>query len=324
MSARLVSRGWAGFVALAVLSLACGPDKHNIDGPTTLSVASVFPNVGVLNTATDVRITGLGFAAGATVTIGGAATNVIVVSSAVITATTPIHSDGKTDVIVTNPGGESASLAGGFTYLPPLTLTVISVSPVEGLVGDLLRVTGTKFQTGAKVTVDGLPVVGFSSVTASTSIVVEAPTHGAGKVDVTVTNPDGESATRVGAFTYQLVTLSVSANAVSTGGSLSVSWAASGNRSASSDWIALYKAGAAAETYVDGWWEYTKGLATGTLTLTAPTVPGSYEFRYLTQDGFGVAAQSGIIVVSPLALTPPAAQSPDRRWPLAGRESRWR
>ena len=50
-------------------------------------------------------ITGTNFAAGATVTFGGtAATNVVVVSSTSITATTPAGSAGAVTVTVTNPG----------------------------------------------------------------------------------------------------------------------------------------------------------------------------------------------------------------------------
>ena len=63
-------------------------------------------------------ITGTNFAAGATVTFGGtAATNVVVVSSTSITATTPAHAAGAVTVTVTNPGGQSGSLASGFTYI---------------------------------------------------------------------------------------------------------------------------------------------------------------------------------------------------------------
>ena len=62
-------------------------------------------------------ITGTNFAAGATVTFGGtAATNVVVVNSTTITATTPAGSAGAVTVTVTNSSGQSGSLASGFTY----------------------------------------------------------------------------------------------------------------------------------------------------------------------------------------------------------------
>ncbi len=75
-------------------------------------------------------ITGTNFAAGATVTFGGAAaTNVVVVNSTTITATTPAGSTGAVTVTVTL-GGQSGSLASAFTY--PVIPTVTSVSPNNG------------------------------------------------------------------------------------------------------------------------------------------------------------------------------------------------
>ena len=64
-----------------------------------------------------VTITGTNFGPGATVTFGAAAaTNVVVVSSTTITATTPAGSIGAVTVTVTNVGSQSGSLANGFTY----------------------------------------------------------------------------------------------------------------------------------------------------------------------------------------------------------------
>ena len=57
------------------------------------------------------------FASGATVTLGGtAATNVVVVNSTTITATTPAAHAGARNVTVTNHGGQTGSLTNGFTY----------------------------------------------------------------------------------------------------------------------------------------------------------------------------------------------------------------
>ena len=76
------------------------------------TVSSVSPNSGSTSGGTAVTITGTNFAAGATVTFGGAAaTNVVVVNSTTITATTPAGSTGAVTVTVTNPGGQSGSLS---------------------------------------------------------------------------------------------------------------------------------------------------------------------------------------------------------------------
>ena len=80
------------------------------------TVSSVSPNNGPTAGGTAVTITGTNFAAGATVTFGGtAATNVVVVNSTTITATTPAGSAGAVTVTVT-VNGQSGSLANGYTY----------------------------------------------------------------------------------------------------------------------------------------------------------------------------------------------------------------
>jgi hypothetical protein len=68
-----------------------------------------------------VTITGTGFQAGATVTLGGtAATNVVVSNSTTITATAPPHGIGAVNVVVTNTDNQSGTLVNGFTYAQTL------------------------------------------------------------------------------------------------------------------------------------------------------------------------------------------------------------
>jgi hypothetical protein len=81
------------------------------------SVTGVAPASGPSNGGTALTITGTNFAPGATVTLGGnAATNVSVVSSTTITATTPPQAAGTVSVTVTNTDGQSGTLTNGFTY----------------------------------------------------------------------------------------------------------------------------------------------------------------------------------------------------------------
>ncbi len=62
-------------------------------------------------------ITGTGFLAGATVSLGGtAATGVTVVNSTSITATTAAHAAGAVNVVVTNSDAQSGTLTNGYTY----------------------------------------------------------------------------------------------------------------------------------------------------------------------------------------------------------------
>jgi len=83
----------------------------------TPTVTSIDPNTGPVEGGTDVTINGTNFASGATVTFGGnAATNVVVLNTRVISATTPAAVAGAVTVTVTNSGGKSGALANGYTY----------------------------------------------------------------------------------------------------------------------------------------------------------------------------------------------------------------
>ncbi len=85
------------------------------------TVTSVSPNNGPVAGGTAVTITGTNFAAGATVTFGSAAaTNVVVVNSTTITATTPAGSAGAVTVTVTNRAGR----AGAWRMGSPTTRSV--------------------------------------------------------------------------------------------------------------------------------------------------------------------------------------------------------
>ena len=107
--------------------------------PNTAPIISgVSPSSGPTNGGTTVTISGTGFANGATVSFGGtAASNVTVVGSTTITAVTPAHSGGNVNVVVTNPGGESANKNKAFTYSgDALTASnSMSIRLLAGLIG---------------------------------------------------------------------------------------------------------------------------------------------------------------------------------------------
>ena len=94
----------------------------SISNPTVTSLDS---NSGSRLGGTVLAITGTGFAAGATVTIGGIlATSILVNSSTSITATTTSHALGLVDVVVTNSdtgfGTGTGAGTGGFEYVGAL------------------------------------------------------------------------------------------------------------------------------------------------------------------------------------------------------------
>ena len=103
----------------ACLLSACGSNPAGPTGP--LAVTAISPSTGPTSGGTRVAIAGANFLAGATVTIGGVpATDVVVVSVNQITARTPQHAAGATDVAVAVGSGRGV-LPAGFTYTQPVT-----------------------------------------------------------------------------------------------------------------------------------------------------------------------------------------------------------
>ena len=81
------------------------------------TVTGISPASGTAAGGTAVTITGTGFLAGATVSLGGTpATGVTVVSGTTITATTPAHAAGAVDVVVSNAEQHAGTLPNGYTY----------------------------------------------------------------------------------------------------------------------------------------------------------------------------------------------------------------
>jgi hypothetical protein len=81
------------------------------------AITAVNPNEGSTTGGTAITITGSNFQDGATVAIGGNAATVNSVSATSIAAVTPAGAEGAADVVVSNPDGQTVTLAGGFTYL---------------------------------------------------------------------------------------------------------------------------------------------------------------------------------------------------------------
>jgi len=156
-------------------------------------VSTVSPNAGPVGGGQPVTIAGRNFQPGAAVSFGpNPATNVVVVSSIQITATTPAgNALGPVNVTVSQPDGSAVTATGAYTY----TVTVTSLVPNHGSPagGTSMAVIGTSFIAVTAVT--------FGS-TAATAYTVDSATHitatspaGTGTVDVTVTTASGTSPT---------------------------------------------------------------------------------------------------------------------------------
>jgi hypothetical protein len=175
------------------------------------TVTLITPNTGSTAGGTPVTITGTGFVAGATVSLGGtSATGVVVVSATSITATTPAHAAGAVNVVVTNSDGQSSlPLTNGYTYtVPNPAPTVSTILPISGSTtgGTPVTITGTGFLPSATVSLGGTAATGVVVVSA-TSITATTPAHAAGAVNVVVTNSDGQSSLPLpNGYTYTTIT----------------------------------------------------------------------------------------------------------------------
>jgi hypothetical protein len=167
-------------------------------------VTSIAPSSGPASGGKSVTITGTGFLAGASVSLGGtAATGVKVVSSTSITATTGAHAAGTVSVVVTNSDAQSGTLSNGYTYVAAPAVTSISPNAGSPNGGTGLTITGANFLSGATVSFGGAAATGVT-VSSNTSINATTPAHAAGAVDVVVTNPDGQIGTLTGGYVYSV------------------------------------------------------------------------------------------------------------------------
>ena len=127
MANRIVT-ACSGLMVLAALTLGCGASNTTLT-PTNLVVTSMVPSVAPAGLSVDVRILGMGFRPGATVSVGVPATNVVVESATLITATVPAQPAGPPlDVVVTNLDSQSFRLAQGLTFVPSGPKAVIAAA----------------------------------------------------------------------------------------------------------------------------------------------------------------------------------------------------
>ena len=95
-----------------------------------------------------------------------------------------------------------------------------------------------------------------------------------------------------GATSYSL---SASPSTVAPGGNVTVTWTAPSGSSAR-DWIGLYGVGSSNTAFIA--YVYTQGAVSGSATFKMPSTRGSYEFRYLLDNGYTSAATSNTVTVN--------------------------
>ena len=160
--------------------------------PPAPTVTSVSPNSGPTAGGTQVAITGTNLL-GATVQFDNiAATNVVVLSSTSVTATSPAGGPGTIDVSVTTPSGPSApSSADQFTYraVPTVEGVAPDIGAADG--GTNVTITGSSF-AGATNVLFGATAAPQFTLNPDGTISAVSPA-GTGTADVTVVTAGGTS-----------------------------------------------------------------------------------------------------------------------------------
>ena len=174
-----------------------------------LHVVSVDPRIGFTAGGIPIALWGSGFAAGTTVALGGSPVTITHLDSNRIEGTIPSHDAGSVDVVVTNRSGQVARLANYFTYfanIPAPRILRASLGSVSTEGGAPLVVSGHDFFPGTTLTIDGVLVPGRVGSEAEgwtgSFVAVTTPAHAAGRVDIVVTNPDGQSDRLPGGLEY--------------------------------------------------------------------------------------------------------------------------
>ncbi|MEU3613381.1 tubulin-like doman-containing protein [Streptomyces sp. NPDC006872] len=160
--------------------------------PPAPQVTNLAPDEGTMTGGTHVTISGTDLGSVRTVTFAAtpAAAVTRVDDQTIIAVAPPTTSAGIVSIAVSSLGGSDTA---EYRYLPVPTISRIepSVGPIKG--GTTVTLHGTGFSGATAVTFDGLGGRDLHVIDDNT-IAVEAPPHVAGTVEVSVTAPNGTSA----------------------------------------------------------------------------------------------------------------------------------
>ena len=171
------------------------------------TITTVTPNGGPPTGGNTITITGTGFITSGTTSVdlgGNTCGSVTVNSDTEITCTTAALTAGTANLQITNPDGQTGTLASAYTYQNDPTVT--SILPVAGALagGTSVIITGTDFLTSGTTSVDlGGNTCGNVVVNSDTEITCTTSANSAGVVNVSITNPDTQTGRLTGGYTYQ-------------------------------------------------------------------------------------------------------------------------
>lgn len=210
---RLKSPAWstAGFVSVKVVN----PDGKEVElenafeylAPPDPSLTKISPTSGLVKGGTTVTISGTNIPNGTKVLFNDTEVPVNSLTASQIVITTPEWSVAeKVNVSILTPGGFTVGLQEAFEYLPlpkPPAPSISSISPSSGVVsgGNIVSINGSNFVNGLELHF-GQEKVAYTFTSSSLLRVKVPAATSAGFVSISVTNPDGQSASSVDGYEY--------------------------------------------------------------------------------------------------------------------------
>ncbi len=203
---------------------------------------------------------------------------------------------------------EALATLGGMPNMVPPCLELIpslSASPSTRFPGETITVNWT-IPTNQKTAGDwvGLYQVGksndqylayrYTGNTTSGSTTFTAPTT-LGNYEFRLFHNNNYTSVAISnTVTVKSPSLTASPISISAGQNVTVTWSVPSNKTSSYDWIGLYKVGASNYSYTN--YKYTGGQPSGSTTFVISR-PGTYEFRYLLNNGYTHLVTSSTVTV---------------------------
>ncbi|HEY2324848.1 MAG TPA: IPT/TIG domain-containing protein, partial [Thermoanaerobaculia bacterium] len=262
------------------------------------TVASVSPIRGKSSGGDNITVNGANFDAGTTaLTIGGAAaTNVVVLSPASLTATTPAGTAGAASVTVNTAGG-SGTLTSGFTFVPAPSVT--SFTPAQGPAGTSVTINGANFDATAAndvVLIGGVPAV-VTSASTTRLVATVAANAITGPVSVSTIGGMATTAANFVVLIYRSLSFTSSATAIQTGHQLQFSAAVTKFDNSTLD-----------VTSSAVWSSSDSSVAT--VSSTGLVTAASTGAADITAAFSGLTATVHLSVTTPVSLPPATIQGP--------------
>lgn len=244
------------------------------------------------------------------VTFGGTpATNVQILSPNQMTAVTPAHAAGVTNVVATSYDDQVVTKSNAYTYVNPPAAS--SISPATGNIagGDTITMSGSGFTGTLKVKINGVYAPSVSVVNGTTLTFVTPASLKPGVYSVAVEDDYGQSSTLTNAFTYRLsdpTLSSVSPASGPMGGNTTITITGTGfiNNPDGATWYQVRVGSTLATnvTYVNDT-TLTARTPAGNIGITSVSVESTHTNVVTLANSYTYTAQSYAFTNAPLDLS---------------------